>query len=202
MIIKLILPTIFLFVVLSAFSPSSEKVCLNDTSHLTDSIPVFLEEYQYDNADGTMFSFDQVKGKVLLLDFWATWCGPCIRAHPDVVALENRLNDPNFQVITVSIDKDKSKWKEYIAKNKWTSINIILDRNDSNNSLNKMVTEEIQHDGKTVVRTSVPRYFLIDTDLKIIELDDERKAQMVSNLLVVLCGEENAQPIINSGSLY
>jgi hypothetical protein len=36
----------------------------------------------------------------------------------------------------------------------------------------------------------------------VIELDDERKAAMVSNLLVVLCGEENAQPIINSGSLY
>ena len=36
----------------------------------------------------------------------------------------------------------------------------------------------------------------------IIDLDDERKATMVSNLLVVLCGEENAQPVINSGSLY
>jgi len=40
------------------------------------------------------------------------------------------------------------------------------------------------------------------SERKIIELDDERKAAMVSNLLVVLCGEENAQPIVNSGSLY
>ncbi len=138
----------------------------------TDSLSVFLKGYKYEKADGTMFSFNQVKGKVLLLDFWATWCGPCIKEHPDVVALEKNINNSNFQIITISIDKNKSKWQDFISKNKWASINIKMDPNDSDNPLNKMVSEKVIHNGKAMFKTSVPRYYLIDKKLFVKEIED------------------------------
>ena len=137
-----------------------------------DSIPTFLEGYKYENANGTMFSFNQVKGKVILLDFWATWCSPCIKEHPNVIALEKNINNQNFQIITVSVDKNKSKWKEFIAIKKWTGINIKIDNGDINNPLNQMVIKKIFHNGDTLYQTSVPQYYLVGKDLSIEKIKD------------------------------
>ena len=170
---KILIPISIVIISLYVFSiPKKVVENVNPNIEKTDSVSVFLKGYKYENVDGTQFKFDQVKGKVLLLDFWATWCAPCLKAHPDVVALESRINNPNLQVITISIDKDQSKWKEFFAKNKWTSINIKIDPNDSDNPLNKMVTEKILHNGKTMIKTSVPRYYIIDKELLIEEIKD------------------------------
>lgn len=168
---KILIPISIVLLALFAFS-LPKQVAENVNIEKSDSVSVFLKGYKYENVDGTQFTFDQVKGKVLLLDFWATWCAPCIKAHPDVVALENWINDSNLQVITISIDKDQSKWKEFFAKNKWTSINIKIDPNDSDNPLNKMVTEKILHNGKTMLKTSVPRYYIIDKELLVEKVEN------------------------------
>ena len=67
----------------------------------TDSIPVFLDDFSYDTVDGEKFSFKEVKGKVLLLDFWSANYVPCIREHPTIVGLEKKINNINFQVVTI-----------------------------------------------------------------------------------------------------
>jgi len=141
--------------------------------------PIFLKGYKYENIDGSQFDFSQVKGQVLLLDFWASWCGPCIRAHPDLLALENKINNKKLQIITISIDKVQSDWKDYLSKNKWSSINIRIDPNNSTNPLNKMVTEEGKYKGKTMTRITVPRYYIIDTKLLITEIKDINTAKTI-----------------------
>lgn len=137
-----------------------------------DNIPVFLEGYEYENVDGTMFSFNQVTGKVLLLDFWATWCGPCIKEHPSVVALEKSINSQDFQVVNVSIDRDKLKWKNFLATKKWTGINIKIEISDINNPLNQMVIKKVLHNGDTLYQTSVPQYYLVGKDFSIKNIKD------------------------------
>jgi thiol-disulfide isomerase/thioredoxin len=57
-----------------------------------------------------------LKGKVVLVDFWASWCGPCRRENPTVVALYNKYKSKGFEVFSVSLDQDRQKWIDAIAK--------------------------------------------------------------------------------------
>jgi thiol-disulfide isomerase/thioredoxin len=77
--------------------------------------------------DGEMLSLSDLQGNVVLLDFWASWCGPCRRENPNVVALYEKYKDKGFTVLSVSLDKDKDKWLSAIEKDKLTWPNHVSD---------------------------------------------------------------------------
>lgn len=64
------------------------------------------------------------KGKVLLIDFWASWCGPCRRENPNVVKLYNRFKDKGFDILGVSLDKQYNRWKKAVEADQlaWTHV--------------------------------------------------------------------------------
>jgi peroxiredoxin/archaellum component FlaC len=66
--------------------------------------------------DGKTLSLKQAMGKVTIIDFWASWCGPCRKENPNVVALYNEFHEKGLNIIGVSLDKDGAKWKDAIAK--------------------------------------------------------------------------------------
>jgi tetratricopeptide (TPR) repeat protein len=70
--------------------------------------------------DGQRISLDDLQGKVVLLDFWATWCAPCRAALPHVQQIVKKFQGRPFVVLSVSVDSDQNKWRDFVTKNEMT----------------------------------------------------------------------------------
>lgn len=116
-------------------------------------------DFSAPNPEGKIISLKESLGKVTLIDFWASWCGPCRAENPNVVALYNEFHAKGFNIIGVSLDKDADKWKEAINKDKliWNQISNL-----------KFWEEPI---AVTYGVQSIPATYLIDASGKIIAKD-------------------------------
>lgn len=70
--------------------------------------------------DGQRISMDDLQGKVVLLDFWATWCLPCREALPHIRDVAKKFQGQPLVILSVSLDTDEQKWRDFIAKNEMT----------------------------------------------------------------------------------
>jgi thiol-disulfide isomerase/thioredoxin len=73
-------------------------------------------EIALNNPDGKEIKLSSLRGKYVLIDFWASWCGPCRRESPNVVRMYNKYKDQGFTVFSVSLDQSVEPWKAAIAK--------------------------------------------------------------------------------------
>lgn len=101
---------------------NSNKVQAQGNSSITEGS--MAPEISLPTVSGEQVMLSSFKGKYVLVDFWASWCRPCRMENPNVVAAYNKYKDKNFTVLGVSLDDDKDKWQEAIAKDglTWTHI--------------------------------------------------------------------------------
>lgn len=75
-------------------------------------------DFTMENADGKTVKLSDYagKGKYVLVDFWASWCGPCIKELPDLVKLYNRYRNKNFEIVGVSLDQNREAWLKALVQ--------------------------------------------------------------------------------------
>ncbi|MES2734113.1 MAG: TlpA disulfide reductase family protein [Bacteroidota bacterium] len=110
--------------------------------------------------EGKKLKLSSLRGKVVLLDFWASWCGPCRHENPVTVAAYEKYKDKGFTVFSVSLDRSKAKWLQAIKADNLTWENHVSDLQFWDSAAASQYSIE-----------SIPATFLIDTNGKIIGKD-------------------------------
>ncbi|MDR0413356.1 MAG: AhpC/TSA family protein [Dysgonamonadaceae bacterium] len=90
--------------------------------HKTTSVGAVAPDFTLDDPEGKPVRLSDFRGKYLLLDFWASWCGPCRRENPNVVRVYNAYKNKNFEILGVSLDGEDQKqaWLQAIKNDRLT----------------------------------------------------------------------------------
>lgn len=118
----------------------------------------------YENFKGGKTSLDDLKGKYVYVDVWATWCGPCKAEIPFLQEVEKAYDGKNIAFVSISVDvtKDHEKWKEMVAEKQLGGIQLFAD----NNWKSQFVTDYRIN--------GIPRFILIDPQGNIVSADAPR----------------------------
>jgi peroxiredoxin len=117
-------------------------------------------EIELPNPEGKVMKLSSLRGKVVLLDFWASWCGPCRHENPVTVAAYEKYKSKGFTVFSVSLDRSKPKWVQAIKADDLSWENHVSDLQFWNSAPAAQYGVE-----------AIPATFLIDQNGKIIAKD-------------------------------
>ena len=126
--------------------------------------------------DGTKFNIEQYRGRVVLVDFWATWCGPCRAKLPGLMKLHEQFHDKGFEVVGVDLDKNVDDLGKFLDDTKLPWINLIGEKDGDEMKFPLAEKYEI---------SAIPSTFLVGRDGKVIARDpsDEDVTKKLEELL-------------------
>jgi len=132
-----------------------------------------IPDFEFVDAivDGKKWSRESMRGSFALLDFWATWCGPCVAEFPSLRETHRRFKDQGFAILAISLDSDRDQYLKYIKENipEWGNV-LVIDGFDS-----ELVRQ--------FELSSIPRTILIDPAGVIVAVDDDARGQKLIQVL-------------------
>ncbi len=124
------------------------------------AIGAMAPELAFKDPDGNVRKLSDLKGKIVLIDFWASWCGPCRRENPNVRNIYAKYHDQGFEIYSVSLDRDAANWKKAIADDGLVWPNHVSD------------LKQWQSEGAAIYGVrSIPSTFLLDREGRIVAKD-------------------------------
>ena len=136
------------------------------TSNSNIAVGKMAPEITLPNLNGETKALSSLRGKVVLLDFWASWCGPCRKENPNVVAIYKKYSSKGFDVFSVSLDENKSAWEAAIKKDGLVWSNHVSDLGGWKSAV--VPTYEIE---------SIPFPVLIDKEGKIVAMGESLRGE-------------------------
>jgi peroxiredoxin len=131
-------------------------------------------EISLPNPAGNVVSLSSLRGKYVLIDFWASWCKPCRIENPNVVKLYNKYRSKNFEIYGVSLDKSKEQWEQAIREDglQWIHVSDLRFWQSAAAQLYNI--------------TSIPHTVLVDPEGRIVAKN--LRGQQLENTLAELLG--------------
>jgi thiol-disulfide isomerase/thioredoxin len=120
--------------------------------------------FRYETVDGDFITSEELRGKYVYIDIWATWCGPCKQEIPALIQLQEDLKNENICFVSISVDqiRDKNTWKNMVKSENLGGYQLFAD-----NSFHSFFTREFAVE-------SIPRFILIDPNGIIVNSDAPR----------------------------
>ena len=153
-----------------------ERYAIETSPATATSVGAIAPDLAFPDPDGNIRKLSDLRGKVVLLDFWASWCRPCRGENPHVVAMYQKYHDKGFEVFSVSLDRDKESWKRAIAADGLVWPNHVSDL--------KYWSSEA---ARTYGVSSIPSTFLLDQNGRIIAKN--LRGEALTNALKQIFGE-------------
>lgn len=133
-----------------------KKVASKILGERSAAIGQVVQNFELKRPDDTSFSFEDLKGKYVFIDFWASWCGPCIQEFPHIKQVYETYKDQGFEVLGISTDKNKDAWLKALENHDIPWIQVRDNEGEEAIALSQFAV------------TVLPTSFLVDPDGRII----------------------------------
>jgi thiol-disulfide isomerase/thioredoxin len=124
--------------------------------------------FDYENHKGGKTKLEDLRGKYVYIDVWATWCGPCRAEIPHLKKVEEKYHGKNIEFVSISVDvdKDHEKWQKFVTDKQLGGIQLFADKNWTSDFI------------KAFGINSIPRFLLIDPNGKVVKADAPRPSSV------------------------
>ena len=128
------------------------------------------------NISNSIIEVKSFRGKLLVIDFWATWCAPCLTEAPIFKEIANKYKNSNAEFISVSVDQDFTDWKSYVLEENWIGNNYWFGMQEDEPFFSLLYSKH-KVDGNEMILMGLPKYIIISPDGKILSNSDLRPSK-------------------------
>ena len=118
-----------------------------------DKAPEKAPDFSLQSLDGEIVTLSDLRGNVVVIDFWATWCSPCLKSFPSLHALVDRHQDRGVALLLVSLDRTAERSRDYLVANGYPTENVLWESRAASRAVKDLFGV-----------IGIPRTFVIDRD--------------------------------------